>query len=168
MIMGGAHRVTEYIFFGRILPERAPLTADFPQMQSAFADLGITFQCHLMIKDSQFIVPITLVQGSTDISTLKNLVFNYVSSCVNLIGYLQGAALHIDIVSAILPAQTQWYKFGTGIPVLQEAGTRPVRAMESRWVPAVLEETATGIVLEEFRAAIASAPADRIPLLPCN
>ncbi|HKN71849.1 MAG TPA: hypothetical protein VJX30_12505 [Terriglobales bacterium] len=146
----------QYTFYGRILPERVPLTVAFPEFQFRCDEFGLLYSCSLMIKDGQFVMPVTLEQGSADIESFRNQVIDVLEKRLNLISYLHGTPFAADVLSVAMPSN-QWFFFETGIPGLKQKRQPSQHAIEERLLRAVEAEIAPGsIVLRDFRLAMTS------------
>jgi hypothetical protein len=65
--------VIRWTFFGRVLPERVPVTWDTPLEGSArLPILGLAFDFRVVIHMSQAVVDITVKEGDADVPSLRN------------------------------------------------------------------------------------------------
>jgi hypothetical protein len=85
--MSKGEHVSKWTFFGRILPERVPLRIEGPEFIGVAKAAGIRYRAKVKIADGQFIVPVTIENGQTDIYTLRNMAENNIRCLTDLIGY---------------------------------------------------------------------------------
>src|ERR1700737_758683 len=91
--------MTQWTFFGRVLPERIPLKVALPEWTSELTEFGLRYRVTVQIADGQFVVPVIIESGQIDVRTLRNLVENDIKIATDLIGYLIGGSFDHDIVS---------------------------------------------------------------------
>jgi hypothetical protein len=144
-----------WTFFGRILPERVPLRIEGPELTGEAKAAGVRYRAKVLIADGQFIVPVTIENGRTDIHTLRNLVENDVRFFTDLIGYLHGGSFDVDFVSAVGDDGSA-VVFGITIPALVEARKEPGGEIANDLLQAVAESVPARMVLAGFREAIRS------------
>jgi len=146
--------MTQWTFFGRILPERIPLRVSDPlRVTAEAAVLGFRYQITIRMADGQFVVPVLVERGPDDVTTLKNLVEGNIRNCVDYIGYRNGISFDVDMISANCD-DGRSVVFGIAIPVLQEARAALVTSLEVDRFKRVLAEIPAQIVLADFREAM--------------
>jgi hypothetical protein len=146
--------MTRWTFFGRILPERIPLSVMLPEQRMKVAELGLRYRATIQIDKGQFVVPVIIESGhQVDVFTLRNSVEDVIRSVTDLIGYLDGISFDVDTISA-LSDDGQTVIFPIEIPVLRETRQPPTATIESDLLKAVSEEIPARLVLADFREAI--------------
>jgi hypothetical protein len=145
--------MTTWTFFGRILPERIPLSVELPEQTSNYNEFGLRYRIRVFIADSQFVAPVVVESGEPEIHTLRNLIENDIRIATDLVGYLRGASLDVDILGATSDAGPT-VVFGITIPVLQGALSRNMSSIEADMYKVVAENTPARLVLADFREAI--------------
>lgn len=105
-----------YLFYGKILPERAPISLSF----------GLSFS-HLTSSDTgKAEISIVLNQLSVtvhtekewDIFDLRNVVMHIVQTNLAMVGYLKGYAYDLEITRVLNSALGIDYVFGIDIPII--------------------------------------------------
>jgi hypothetical protein len=157
--------MSRWTFFGRVVPERIPLSIGTPlKWSSETMGLGIKMDVGFVIADGQFICNATVTHGSTDALTVRNLIEVQIRSVVDLIGYLNAVRYDVDIISAVDLETHDRVVFGINIPVLADrrrnakAGDYPgPGSLPGDLLQTVTSEPAAQIVLQEFREAMGFA-----------
>jgi hypothetical protein len=144
--------MTLYLFYGRVLPERAPLTLDLPEVEIVSPDFRLKFRCHIVIREAKLTAAVFVDEGATDMLTLRNLVRGVIGKYVNLIGYLVGRAFDVDMSSVIIPDRSEWRPLDDVIPVLQD--TNASRQIDGRLLAAISADIGAEIALTDYRAAM--------------
>jgi hypothetical protein len=148
-------RVTRWTFFGRVLPERVPVTWDTPLEGTARQpDLGMTFDFRVVIHASQAVVDLAVKDSDPDVSTLRNTAANCIRMITDLVGYKQGYCFDVEVVSAICRDTSDWSVFGIEIPVLAARRVGQVGGIDGGLLKATAQSAAAQIVLAEFREAM--------------
>jgi len=146
--------VTKWTFFGRVLPERVPLTWDTPLEGSArFA--GATFNYRVIIHASQAIVDLAVKNRDPDVFTLRNTAADCIRTITDLVGYKQGYCFDVEVVAAVCRDTNDWTVFGIEIPVLatrRNAGR--VGTIDHELLKTAAQTVALRIALAEFREAM--------------
>jgi hypothetical protein len=145
--------MTQWTFFGRVLPERIPLKVALPEWTSELTEFGLRYRVTVQIADGQFVVPVIIESGQIDVHTLRNLVENDIRIATDLIGYLIGGSFDVDIISATSDAGPS-VVFGIKVPVLEEVRGTQTTSIESDLLNAVAQEIPARLVLADFREAI--------------
>jgi hypothetical protein len=159
------HSMNRWAFFGRVVPERIPLSIGGPITWSSEAEgLGIKMDVGFCIADGQLVCNTTVTQGSADARTVRNLIEIQIRSVVDLIGYLHAVRYDVDIISAVDLETGDRVVFGINIPVLTDrrkdakAGDYPpLGSLPGELLQTVTSELAAQIVLQEFREAMGFA-----------
>ncbi len=107
-----------YLFYGKILPERAQLSLEFT----------INFYHPTTKNKGNAEISIVLNQMATSVYTddewnifdLRNVVKNIIQSNLAMIGYLKGFAYDLEITRVLNPKLKINYVFGIDIPVIAE------------------------------------------------
>jgi hypothetical protein len=146
--------MTTWTFFGRILPERAPLSIALPEWAGEVPDFGLRYRITIQIAHGQFVVPVVVESGQVALHTLRNVVENDLRIATDLIGYLEGASFDIDMISATSDDGSTTI-FGIKIPALDETRTKR-GTIDNDLIKAVAEEITARFVLADFREAIRS------------
>lgn len=147
-----------WTFFGRVLPERVPVTLPLPLVGSGTAPiLSVKFDFRVKIHASQAIVDLTLELDKPDIPTLRNLAAQQIRTIIDLIGYLKGMYFDVEIVSAICRETGDWTVFGIEIPVLAERRKAVRDEIQSSLLVAVSAKPSAQMVLADFREAMREA-----------
>jgi hypothetical protein len=147
--------MASWTFFGRVLPERVPLRMDLPKVTYTVAEFGLAYEAHVGIADGQFVADVTVTQGDVDIHTLRNLIGQNIRSTTDLIGYQNGFAYDVEVISAVSIDTGDRCIFGVTIPVLSERrGGVFATAIDAALLLAVGQERGAQIALANFREAI--------------
>jgi hypothetical protein len=146
--------VARWTFFGRVLPERVPLTWDTP-LEGSADFFNVAFDFRVVIHASQAVVDLTVKNRDPDVPTLRNAAADCIRTITDLVGFKQGCCFDVEVVSAICRDTNDWAVFGIEIPVLKarrDAGQ--IDAIEGELLKMVAQSTAARIVLAEFREAM--------------
>jgi hypothetical protein len=84
--------MTTWTFFGRILPERIPLSITPPERTAHAPDFGLRYRVKIQIADAQFIAPTVIESGQIDVHSLRNLVENDIRIATDLVDTSWGVA----------------------------------------------------------------------------
>src|SRR5208282_5342029 len=93
---------------------------EFPASSSSVAGFGLGYDTHVGIADGQIIADVSITQGSTDIHTLRNIIEQDIRMTTDLIGYLNGIAYDVDLISAVCRDTGERCVFGPAIPILSQ------------------------------------------------
>lgn len=117
--------MTPWLFFGKILPERVPVSMVLPEFTQEVADLDLRYRITIQFAQGLFVVPVVVESGNVDLHTLRNVVENDLRFAIDLIGYIEGCSFNIDMMSATSynGSETNSTVFGMKIPVLEEKRT---------------------------------------------
>lgn len=107
-----------YLFYGRVLPERAQLTLscefDFSHVVSS-----VEGHAKLSILLNQIAVSITTAQA-WDIHDLRNVVANILRDQLSMVGYLTGHAYDFELVRVLSDERGVDYVFGIDVPCIAD------------------------------------------------
>jgi hypothetical protein len=148
--------MAKWTFFGRVLPERIPVTWMTPITASATVDaLGIAFDYKLTVTDSQAMVDIAITRGHADTATMRNLAKDCIRTVTDLVGYKYGVSFDIDVISAVCQETGEWEVFGIGVPVLSNRRKpEDCGPLDGKLVEAVHRDVPAQIALADFREAM--------------
>ena len=80
-----------WTFFGRVLPERVPVTWEGPLEGSAKSPLqGMDHEYRVVIHASQAFVDLKIAIDKPDLATLRNMAVDHIRTITDLIGYRNG------------------------------------------------------------------------------
>lgn len=105
-----------YLFYGKILPERAQISLSFGLGFSHFTS-GDTGKAEVSIVLNQLSV-IVRTEKEWDIFDLRNVVRHIVQTNLAMIGYLKGCAYDLEITRVLNSAIGIDYVFGIDVPVI--------------------------------------------------
>jgi hypothetical protein len=147
--------MTRWTFFGRILPERIPLSMRMPEHRSEAAELALRYRATINIDKGQFIVPVVVESPKYEVLTLRNVVEGDIRTLTDLVGYRRGCSFDVDMISATCD-DGRSVIFGNQIPVLQQSTARDAGPIEHELIAAIRTNVSAQIVLEDFREAMRS------------
>jgi hypothetical protein len=78
--------VIKWSFFGRVLPERIPITWPGPFVGSAEDALGWNYNFRIAIHHSQIVADIEVTKGDPDIFSVRNVAEHWVMF-IDAVGY---------------------------------------------------------------------------------
>jgi len=105
-----------YLFYGKILPERAPISLSFGLGFSHFTS-GSTGKAEVSIVLNQLSITVH-TEKDWNIFDLRNVVRHLVQTHLAMIGYLKGYAYDLEITRVLNSALGIDYVFGIDIPVI--------------------------------------------------
>jgi hypothetical protein len=111
--------MSRHTFFGRILPQRVPVSIHNPIRWSAQAP-GLTFDADIWIWQSQITINLFVTKGSTDLFTLRNLAADQIRIITDTLGYERGLAFDVEIISSVCLDTGDRHTFGIDVPVLKQ------------------------------------------------
>lgn len=157
--------MSQWIFFGRVTPERVPLHISHPiRWASESIGLGIKMDLVFCVAHGHFICNVRIAPGDTDPDTIKNLVEIQIRSVVDLVGYLHAIRYDVEIIAAHHLDSGSQVVFGINIPILSDrratAGPSAypsVGALPLELLNTLGSEPASQVVLQEFREAMGFA-----------
>jgi hypothetical protein len=143
-----------WTFFGRVLPERVPVSLKLPPVLFEQVDFGTKLQVQLNVHDGQIVAFVDVQKGALDNDTLRNFIESHIRSVLDLIGYLRGLSFDVEIISCA-NGNGNWTTFGIQIPVLQQ-GVRlePVMALTAEQINAAMFERGLSNALSDYREAM--------------
>lgn len=137
-----------WTFHGRVLPDAPAVTLSLPDHR-ALSSLGFSYELRGEISNSK-VLAIVRQLDEVDILTLRNAVALDVQSSLDLVGFLVGAGLEVDLISAQAD-DGAWQFFDAFVPFLKRIGEVQV---PSALIAKVAEDTPAQIALADFRQAI--------------
>jgi hypothetical protein len=148
--------MSKWTFFGKVHPERIPVTWDVPiSARARQPDFGITFDYRAVIHASQVIVDIEVITGAPDIDSLRHVAQNCARMITDLVGYGAGCFLDVEIISVISRDNDEWRIFGTEIPVLvARENSHRHSAFSGELVKAVVGNPYATLALRDFQKAM--------------
>lgn len=143
-------------FFGRVLPERYPVSSKLPKLMMDVVGPSIKVEVDVFYHHSQFVCSISVLSGSADIYTLRNVVEEVTRSQVDLFGYTHGMGFDVEVLSASSRTNDEKYVFGTGLPVLISRRNLPgpITEINGELLSAVGKSLPARLALADFREAI--------------
>ena len=147
-----------WIFFGRVLPERFPLSVSLPTATVKQPELGIVYDSHVGIAEGQLVAEVTVTEGDVDIQTLRNLTERDIRLMTDMTGYQNGMAHDIEIISAFCRETAERCVFGVTVPILSERREGKFQTLIDGplWL-AYASDTGARLALSDFREAIKRA-----------
>jgi hypothetical protein len=110
-----------YHFSGTILPERAQLSFQLPEME--FFQISLNYSGWARINVINNLVSVRIrTFNSWEIFDLRNVVRNLVANQLNILGYILGFAYDIDISRVICDQLDVDYVFGIDVPCIAGRG----------------------------------------------
>src|SRR4051794_18926644 len=100
--------MSKWTFFGKVLPERVPITWATPLEGRAEATLGCGFKFRVAIHHSQIVVDLEVTESASDLATLRNYAGNLVRMITDLLGYQSGSFFDVEIISAVSQETNEW------------------------------------------------------------
>jgi len=151
--------VTKWTFFGEIYPERIPVTLGTPLSGHANLEgLNAEFDYRVILHAGQAIVDLTVTKGNLDVDSMRNAARDCIMTITDLIGFQQGGAFEVEIISGIQRDTGEWRVFGIEIPVLASLKQdKDKKELAASLIIAVSENVPAQIALANFREAIRSA-----------
>jgi hypothetical protein len=117
--------VSDYLFFGKVLPERANVTIDgLPPMNFALRDIGAGIEVTLSVTASQITAGVSIAAEGVDLMTLRNYIDSIVRAHLDMVGYLWAHGYEVEITGVRSP-DGGVVVFGVDIPEL-DRGERPL------------------------------------------
>ena len=142
----------KWTFFGRVLPERMPVTVHLPAMNTT--DLaGRNAQTEIVIHQSQITVILNHDYEEDDPFTTRNRVESSVRSLLDLIGFQRGMSFDVEIISWVNDKNAMG-TFSIEIPVLYNLKDHSVLGLESEVVGGFLSSIPAQIAFADFREAM--------------
>jgi len=118
--MRRAQMMEPYLFYGIVLPERAPLTLQFTVRFSHLTS-GISGQAKVSILLNQVAVWVESEQN-WDIWDLRNVVKTVVQNHLAMVGYIKGYAYDLEVTRVLNQSRGIDQVFGIDIPCLAKRG----------------------------------------------
>src|SRR5262245_14134116 len=113
-----AGKANAWTFYGKVLPERFPVSWGKPiSGRASQPDLGTKFQFRVVIHAGQILVDVVVEEGAADLPSLRNIAADCARMITDMVGFFEGRYFDIDIVSATSKTTDDWAVFGNEIPV---------------------------------------------------
>ena len=109
-----------YIFHGRVIPERAQVNFEGPEIELTQPDSSLSFKFKVNIVLSEISVWVQTQIDPTDLLSLKNFLTDAVSFFVDCIGYDNGCAYTIELDSCTYNDGNDFIAFDVNIDELHE------------------------------------------------
>lgn len=142
-----------WVFTGRVLPERVPVTISIPGTGFALSDAKAVFNMDVHLHQSQIVVKIDAPADFTDTFSLRNIVEAFAREIVDFIGYSMGVSFDVEIVSST-NSLGDWTVYGINIPVVSANRQGMLNAIESADLGTILNDNGARIALADFREAM--------------
>ncbi len=151
--------MSTWTFFGRILPQRVPLTVQKTLQGTAISSVFGEYTFRVLLHASQAIVEMTLKREDIDLPTLRNAAADHIRTITDLLGYAHGYCFDVEILSAVCKETNDVQVFGIEIPVLAEQRKdQALNEVRTSLISAVGRSPSAQMVLADFREAM------RIPI----
>jgi hypothetical protein len=137
----------EWTFFGRVLPERVPVTVEILGIRMGEAALDL--RIHL----SQITAVLRAPDAWNDAFTVRNTLDSFVRSVLDLIGYDRGISFDVEFISC-LNSVGGWWSFGAEVPVLFLRKQSPASEINGDTFNLFLADPSALIALSDFREAM--------------
>lgn len=143
-------------FFGRVTPERYPLTIDPPiKLGVDYCDFNFSVDLELIIFTSQVtcLVSINKDEKCIDIHTIRNLIRETISSAVDIFGFMNSVTYSVEIISCV-DNSNEWTTFGiANLELQQEFGISGSITNAHMYI--ILGSNAlSSVALHDFRLAL--------------
>ena len=148
--------MAKWTFFGKVLPERVPVTWLAPLEGSARQpNLGFSFTFRVAIHASQVVVDLDVTEGTPDLLTMRNAASNCLRTITDFVGYERGCYFDVEITSAVSQETDDWTVFGIEIPVLASKRTvHQINSVDAGFFRTIAQNIPAQIVLADFREAM--------------
>ena len=111
--------MSKWSFFGRVLPERIPITRPTPlEGSTEQPSLGFSYTYRVTIHQSQIVADMKVTKGSPDVYSIRNAAVECIRMITDLIGYQHGCYFDVEILSAVSQETSDWQVFANEIRVL--------------------------------------------------
>lgn len=151
--------MSRVVFFGRILPERYPISLGQSISATVTSPLFRYSVTHnTFIHAGQIVMTLTLHDDEQiDRLTLRNLALEIAQAVIDLFSYRLGANYEVEILSMVVEGTDDKFVFGPEIGSVQDrrAGSSPEVAFDL--LNAVTSRGGPQIVLKNFRSAMRDA-----------
>lgn len=140
--------VVIWTFNGRVLPDLPEISLNIPRHR-ATSLLGFEYELEGHIYRSKILATVRQT-NPVDILTMRNAVAMDIQGAVDLAGFLCGAGLEVDLISAKAD-DGSWHFFDAFIPFLRNVGEIEIPTAQ---VAAVAADVPSQIALADFRRAM--------------
>lgn len=142
-----------WVFTGRVLPERVPVTISIPGTGFTLSENKAVFKMDVHLHHSQVVVKIDAPADFSDTFSLRNLVEASVRDIVDFVGYSMGYSFDVEIISST-NSNGDWSVYGIDIPVVSANRKGVIEAIKSDDLGIVLNDDGARIALADFREAM--------------
>jgi hypothetical protein len=147
--------MVSWVFFGRILPERVPVTVTPPKTSARVDAIALAFEFQIRIHESRLVVELFITEGNTDIDTLRNLVAQQVRTITDIIGFQYGGKFDVDVDFAVSQDEGGAGRFFSNtIPALVNLREKDMLAIAHERLSAIMHDNAAQFALADFREAM--------------
>jgi hypothetical protein len=144
-----------WTFFGKVHPERVAATCGPLENVAELREFGLKFGFCIAIQSSQVIVDVRLLEGAEpDLLSLRNFVVREVSSLTDIIGYMKGYHLSVEIISAVKQGTGFHHVFSVDIPILAERRRENSNSLSMKTLAAVGHSLFAQRALQDFQYAM--------------
>lgn len=141
-------------FFGKVLPERASISASVPKMHVHFDGVQPAYTFHIDIIHNQIIEHVVLEEDQYDRFTLKNAVESNVRAFVDFAGLLYGYGYDVEITSYVDHSDDFTFVFGIDIVGINKVGPDDVQNYLDKYMEHAIQSTYARHAFANFREAI--------------
>ena len=142
----------KYIFFGKVYPERAPITISSVNGHVKSDDTSFEANIKTSIRLSQITVEVD-TDSQIPLVDLKNTIENNVHTFVDVYGYLKGYTYNVEIISVYIPETSHHEVFGMDVvKITQDEKNRPLSYQDTLLLALKIPELS--MVLKDLRDAI--------------
>lgn len=147
-------KTERWTFFGKVLPERVPISWGTPMEGEAEIDGAYSFKCKFRISLhlSQLVIDTTFTAEDLDIPTMRNFAAEEAQRLVGLVGYKVGGMFDVEIISATKQDTDEWVVFGNEWSCLKRENKN--EPLSSAVVKVLLEDHSCNLVLSDFQRAL--------------
>jgi hypothetical protein len=153
----GEPAMPKWTFVGRIHPERSYATIENPKEATIhYPAIGLKAKTRTIIHSGQAVVDLDITEGNADIFTLRNVAVDCVYVLTDLVGYLKGLSLQVEMLWAIQQETGDWRLFGIDVPVLVARRKDRDQKLTKADLEAVGSSVPLQMALADFREAMRS------------
>lgn len=116
----------QYIFYGKVFPERANVNISTVELNMANDEAGISGTLRLTIQCSQITALFITNSEVENIFTLKNIIEDAIRLQVDILGYLFGCGYDIEVTAMVDSQGNEPIVFGVGIEELENQNDKKI------------------------------------------
>lgn len=145
-----------WTFFGRILPEKVPISWGTPISGMATINDEYSFTCWytIALHLGQLVIDAKFEGNDLDIFTMRNFAQKEAEHLSALVGYKFGGMFDVEILSAARKNTSDWIVFGNEIGCLVNARPDRYSPFEGEFLKAVMEDHHACRVLTDFQRSM--------------